>query len=114
MDVDKAEPYFEGKAILDALGNAVQRRRNKRKRSHGELCPRYDRDLLAQQNNPQPGTDGDGDAVMDNAADRCPREESLEVGEIVEALPCIEYSMSILSNEPKTSEEKTAFARHLV
>jgi hypothetical protein len=109
MVVDKEEPQFEGKAILNALENAVQRRRNKRKRSLEDVsqCPRYYRHLHS-------GVDGDGDAAMGSMTDRSIRDEALEAGEIVEMLPCIEYDMNVLSREPKTSEEQTKYAKHLL
>ena len=116
MDVDPSEAHFEGKAILNALGNAVQRRRNKRKRGLEEIneCPRYYRHLLASQDNAYTGSDGDGDAVMGDMPGSLTREESVEAGEIIEVPPCIDYDMSVLSREPKTSEEKTTFAKHLI
>ena len=116
MDVDKGEPHFEGKAILNALENTVQRRRNKRKRSLEALsqCPRYNRHLIDSQLNQQAGTDGDGDATMGDTIGRSSRGEPLEPGEIVQMLPCIEYDMNILSHKPKTSEETTEFAKNLV
>ena len=116
MNVDKGEPHFEGKAILNALENVVQRRRNKRKRSHESISqyPRYYRHLLAPQSNTSPGVDGDGDALMGETTDRLIRDESLEAGEITEVPSCVEYDMNVLSCEPKTSEEKTVFAKHLL
>lgn len=116
MDVDKGEPHFEGKAILNALENVVQKRRNKRKRSHENIAehPRYYRHLLAPQCDPSARVDGGGDTVMGGTAGRSTRAESLEVGEIVEVPPCADYDMNVLSCEPKTSEEKTMFAKHLL
>lgn len=116
MDVDRTEPNFEGKAIFNALENAVQRRRNKRKRSLEDIsqCPRYHRHFLDSQSNAQSRVDGDGDAVMGGTAERSTPEVPLEAGEIVEVLPCPEYDMNVLSCEPKTSEEKTMFAKNLV
>lgn len=115
MDVDKGEQHFEGKAILNAIESAVQRRR-KRKRSHENISeyPRYYRHLLAPQRDQSSGVDGDGDAVMGDTQDRTIRGESLEAGEIIEPPPSVEYDMNILSREPKTSEEKINFARHLL
>jgi len=116
MDVDEDSPQFEGKAILNALENAVRRRRNKRKRSHEDirLSPRYYRHLLAPGPSAEPGVDGDGDAVMGEMTNRHVSGEPPEPGEIIEASPCINYNMKVLSHEPKTYEEKTMFAKHLL
>ena len=116
MDVDGGEPHFENKSILNTMENLVQRRRNKRKRSQENIRqnPRYYRHLLAPQRDPSAGIDGDGDAVMGEIADRSTRDRSVEAGEIFEVLPCVEYDMNVLSCEPKTSEEKTKFAKHLL
>jgi hypothetical protein len=114
MDVDKDEPHFEGRAILNALENVVQRRRNKRKRSHEDIrqFPRYYRHLADSQRDPSSRVDGDGDAEMGEITDRPARDEPLEAGEIIEDRP--PYDIEILSREPKTSEEKTQFAKHLL
>jgi len=116
MDVEEGEPHFEGKAIMDALGNAVHRRRNKRKRSHDDirLSPRYYRHLFAPQHTAGSEVDGDGDAVMSGTANKPIREESLEAREIVEIPPSSNYDMTVLSREPGTSEEKTTFAKQLL
>ena len=113
MDIDGGEPHFEGKAIFNALEKIVQKRRNKRKRSQDDIgqFPRYYHNLPTHAPS---GVDGDGDALMGNTTNRPARNESPEDGEIQEAPPCIEYDMKILSCEPKTSEEKTTFAKHLV
>ena len=116
MDVDEGEPNFEGKATLTALEKAVHKRRNKRKRSHEDmkLSPRYYRHVLSTHSTAGSGVDGDGDAVMGGTADQPNRGESLEAGEIDEAPTTNNYDISILSREPKTSGEKTAFAKHLL
>ena len=116
MNVDEGEPHFEGKAILNALENAVHRRRNKRKRSHEDIreSPRYYRHLLTPQPTTGSRVDGDGDAVMGGTTDQSVGGDSLEDGEIVEAPPNSTYDMSVLSCEPKTSAEKTMFAKHLL
>lgn len=116
MNVDVGEPQFEGKAILNALENAVHRRRNKRKRSHEDIAqsPRYNRHLLAPGCNAEPTLNGDGDAIMDRRAKKYAPEGSVEPGEISETPPCIDYDMKVLSHEPKTSDEKTLFAKHLL
>lgn len=116
MDIDNGEPHFEGKAILNALENVVQRRRNKRKRSHESISqyPRYYRHLLAHQRETSSGVDCDGDAVMGETTNQSTRDESMEAGEVIEAPPVVEYDMNILSREPKTSEDKTMFAKHLL
>ncbi|KAF9645302.1 hypothetical protein BDM02DRAFT_598699 [Thelephora ganbajun] len=116
MNVDEGEPHFEGEAIFNALENAVQRRRNKRKRSNEDprLSPRYYRHLLAPQHSAGSGVDNDGDAVMGGPTNQSIREESLEAGEIAEVPPCTDYDMKVLSREPRTSEEKTTFAKNLL
>ena len=116
MDVDDGGSHFEGEAILNALENAVHRRRNKRKRSHEDigLFPRYYRHLLAPQRTTGSGVDGDGDAVMSGTTNQTIHEETLEPGEIVEAPPGVSYDMNILSCEPRTSKDKTLFAKHLL
>lgn len=116
MDVDEGEPHFEGKAVLTALENAVQRRRNKRKRSHEDmkLSPRYYRHLLAPPLTARSGVDVDGDAAMDETPKEPAREGSLEAGEIDEVPPSTKYDMDVLSRTPRTSGEKTAFAKHLL
>lgn len=115
MDVDEGDPQFEGKAILNALENVVHKRRNKRKRSHEDirLSPRYYRHLVPKSTAVS-GVDGDGDAVMGGTADRSIPEDSPEPGEISEDPVCVSYDMDVLSREPRTSEEKTAFAKHLL
>ena len=116
MDVDEGEPHFEGKTILTALEKAVQKRRNKRKRSHEDITqsPRYYRHLVTSPSTTGSRVDGDGDAVMGGMTNQPAREDSLEAGEIVEVPPCTTYDMNVLSHEPKTSEEKTTFAKHLL
>jgi len=116
MDVDEGEPNFEGKAIMTALEKAVHKRRNKRKRSHEDirLSPRYYRHMLAPQRTAGSGVDGDGDAVMGGTTNQPAREDSLEAGEIDEVPPTTNYDMDVLTREPKTSREKTAFAKHLL
>lgn len=116
MDVDEGEPQFEGKAILNALENVVHRRRSKRKRSHEDigLSPRYYRHLRSPKRTGESGVDGDGDATMDGATNKSIPEGSLEPGEIAETPLFINYDMNVLSREPKTSEEKTTFAKHLL
>ena len=66
MDIDKGEPHFEGKTILTALEKAVQKRRNKRKRSHEDITQslRYYRHLVTSPSTTGSRVDGDGDAVM--------------------------------------------------
>lgn len=117
MDVERREEHFEGKAIMTALENVVRRRRNKRKRSHENInqFPRYYRHLLDPQRDPSSRVDGDSDAEMGEIADRSAGEEPLEAGEITEVVPCgNDYDIKFLSREPKTSEEKTKFAKHLL
>ena len=118
MDVDEGEPQFEGKAILNALEGVLHRRRSKRKRSHEDigLSPRYYRHLLPPKRTTESGVDGDGDAMMDGATNKPTPEGSLEPGEITETETSlfINYDMNVLSREPKTSEEKTTFAKHLL
>ena len=112
MDVDEGEPQFEGKAIFNALENVVNRRRNKRKRSHEDIrqSQRYYRHLLASGRTAGPAVDGDGDTVMSGATIQPGPEGFLEPG----TFPCVDYDMKVLSREPKTSEEKTTFAKHLL
>ena len=116
MSVDEGEPHFEGKAILTALENIVRKRRNKRKRSHEDirLSPRYYRHLIALQRSAGSEVDGDGDAVMGGTTDKSARDDSLEAGEITEPPPCTNYNMNVLSRVPRTSEEKTTYAEHLL
>ena len=116
MDLDEGEPNFEGKAIMTALEKAVHKRRNKRKRSHEDvrMSPRYYRHVLASQCTTGSGVDGDGDAVMSGTTNQPAREDSLEAGEIDEVPPTTNYDMDVLKHEPKTSREKTAFAKHLL
>lgn len=113
---DEAEPDFEGKKILDALEQVVRRRRNKQKRSLEDIGQRTRHccHLLESQSNVQSGTDGDGDAVMGGTVERPTHEDSLEAREIIEVLSGPEYDMNVLSQEPKTSEEKATFAKNLV
>jgi len=112
MDVEESEPQFEGKAIFNALENVVHRRRTKRKRSHEDISQsqRYYRHLLASKHSAEPVVDGDGDTAMGGATNQPVPEGFLEPG----ALPCVDYDMKVLSCEPKTSEEKTTFAKHLL
>ena len=112
MDVDEGEPQFEGKAIFNALQNVVHRRRNKRKRSHEDIrqSPRYYRHLLASQRTAEPGVDGEGDTNMDGTTNQPISVGFVELG----AFPCVDYDMKVLSCEPKTSEEKTTFAKNLL
>ena len=115
MDVDEGEPQFEGKAILNALENVVHRRRNKRKRSYDDITlSRYNRRQPATGCNAGATVDCDGDAVMSGTTKKPVPEGSMEPGEIVETPPCIDYDMKVLSCEPKTSDEKTLFAKHLL
>lgn len=116
MNVDVGEPQFEGKGILNALENAVHRRRNKRKRSLEDITqsPRYNRHLFAAGCNARSTVGGDDDAIMDETMKKCAPEGSVEPGEISETPPCIDYDMKVLSHEPKTSDEKTLFAKHLL
>ena len=116
MDVDEGEPHFEREPHFSALENAVHRQRNKRKRSHDDLklSPEYYRHLLATQRPAESKVDGDGDAVMDGTTGETVRNGSLEAGEIDEAPPTTNYDMNVLSREPKTSAEKTSFAKHVL
>ena len=115
MEVDEGEPQFEGKAIFNALENVVHRRR-KRKRSHEDITqsPRYYRHLLAYKRTTESVVDGDGDAMMGGTTNRSTPMGFLEPGEIIEAPPCSDYDVKVLSREPKTSEEKTTFAKNLL
>ena len=116
MDIDEGEPHFEGKAAMTALEKAVHKRRNKRKRSQEDIrqSPRYYRHLIASQPTAGSGVDGDGDAVMGGVADQPIREESLEAGEIAEVPPNTNYDMNVLSRVPRTPDEKTTYAKHLL
>lgn len=116
MDVDEGEPNFEGKAAFTALENIVHKRKSKRKRSNEDFrqFPRYYRHMLTSQHTAGSGVDFDGDTVMGGVANQPAREGSLEVGEIAEVPPDTKYDMNVLSREPRTSEEKTTYAKHLL
>lgn len=108
MVVDEVEPQFEGKAILNALENVVNRRRNKRKRSHEDI--RQSQRHYRSKRTAEPAVDGDSDTGISGVTNQPVPEGFLEPG----AFPCIDYDMNVLSCEPKTPEEKTTFAKHLL
>ena len=81
MDIDKGEPHFEGKTILTALEKAIQKRRNKRKRSHEYITQslRYCRHLVTSPSTTGSRVDGDGDAAMGGMTNG---QEALDLGSV--------------------------------
>ena len=77
-DVDEGKLHFKGKTISTALKKAVQKRRNKRKRSQEDITqsPRYCRHLVASPSTTGSRVDGDGDTVMGGMTNQPAREAS--------------------------------------